>query len=285
MNKIKLMIFTTLCLFVFSSSVLADAKSALTEKASQCNDAYIVYGQMTIASCKEDGKITTKFTNCKKQADSMYKITTGHISEANSYVSQGLVKESDSEYKNLIDKCTQAKDRIDEFKTALDKASTDDYNEDMGTDIESSVTTKDVKDNDYYREYQKQKKGDGYKDPNLTSDFLSICDASKSPKTLGAFKLGGIFITLAKIIAPVILIVMGMIDISKAVPAGKDDAIKKSFNDFLKRTIAAVLIFFTPSIILAIFTFVDGFDNVESAFSPCMDCLLKPSECQGSIGK
>jgi len=112
-------------------------------------------------------------------------------------------------------------------------------------------------------------------------DVFKICDASS--KTLGAFKLGGIFITLAKIIAPIILIIMGMIDVSKAVTIGKDDAIKKSFSSFLKRVVAAVLLFFTPSIVLALFTFVDGFDGVNNAFKPCMDCLLKPSECQGDF--
>ena len=112
-------------------------------------------------------------------------------------------------------------------------------------------------------------------------DVFKICD--KSSKTLGAFKLGGIFITLAKIIVPVIIIVMGMLDVSKAVSEGKDDSIKKSFINFLKRAIAAILVFFIPSIILAIFTFVDGFDNVNSAYKNCIDCLLKPSECQGTL--
>ena len=114
-----------------------------------------------------------------------------------------------------------------------------------------------------------------------SDDFLDIC--SSSSRTLAAFKLGGIFIFIAKIIAPIILIVMGMIDIAKAVPEGKDDAIKKSFSNFLKRVVAAVLIFFTPALVDALFTFVDGWDNTRSEFSGCMDCLLKPGSCNAQI--
>ena len=198
------------------------------------------------------------------------------------YVAQGYLKTSDKEYSNLISKCNEAAKEVENFNKALQRVSTDEYNEDMGTDIKSSVSKKELKDNEYYQEYKKSKNKTGEK-AKQTSDFLEICDASKSPKTLGAFKLGGIFITLAKIIAPVILIVMGMIDISKSVVSSKSDDVKKSMITFLKRTIAAVLIFFTPSIVLALFTFVDGFDDVESAFKPCMDCLIKPSECQGSL--
>ena len=66
---------------------------------------------------------------------------------------------------------------------------------------------------------------------------------------------------------------------SKAVIEGKEDSIKKQGISFLRRAIACVLIFLAPSIILAIFRGIDGWDGVESEYDTCMKCILGSSEC------
>ena len=118
------------------------------------------------------------------------------------------------------------------------------------------------------------------KDPQSA---LKVCDPNtvEGRKIIAGFKFVGIIITIIKIVAPIILIVMGMIDISKAVVDGKDDSVKKSMITFLKRAIAAVLIFISPKILLALFNTITGFDNLENDgdYGYCVQCLLGGESC------
>ncbi|MBR1416315.1 MAG: hypothetical protein IJ572_00665 [Bacilli bacterium] len=77
------------------------------------------------------------------------------------------------------------------------------------------------------------------------SDPVGIfCDNTQS-----LFSLLGVAVTAIKIAIPIILIVFGMLDMGKAVTSGKDDEIKKELKSFLTRAIAAVLVFFVPTIV------------------------------------
>ena len=67
--------------------------------------------------------------------------------------------------------------------------------------------------------------------------------------TAGLWGLLGIAVTAIKVVIPIILIVLGMLDMGKAVTSGKDDEIKKQLKVFLFRAVAAVLVFFIPSIV------------------------------------
>ena len=55
--------------------------------------------------------------------------------------------------------------------------------------------------------------------------------------------------TIIQIAVPILLIIMGSLDLMKAVMAGKEDEIKKAQNTFIKRAIAAVIVFFIPLIV------------------------------------
>ncbi len=115
--------------------------------------------------------------------------------------------------------------------------------------------------------------------PSNKSVFLNFCDVEESPQIVASFRLIGIFITIIKIVAPIIIIVMGMIDLSKAVINDKSDILAKQLTNFLKRSIACLLIFFAPAIILDLFRTVDGWDQTESDFSTCLVCFLGDSSC------
>lgn len=58
----------------------------------------------------------------------------------------------------------------------------------------------------------------------------------------------GIF-NIIKIIVPIILIVMGAIDLTKAVMASDDKEIKAATSKLIKRTIAAVAVFFIVTLV------------------------------------
>lgn len=74
-----------------------------------------------------------------------------------------------------------------------------------------------------------------------------------------------IIVLIIQIAVPVILVIFGMIDLLKAVIAGKEDEIKKNQNVFIKRLIAAALVFF-------IFVIVKLVVNVVADNSNIMDC-------------
>lgn len=83
------------------------------------------------------------------------------------------------------------------------------------------------------------------------------------------------FILVFQIATPILLIVIGMIDLFKAVVAQKDDAMKKAQSVFLKKLLLAVLLFFVIAIaklIVSIFgdtTIINCFDCFMNGASKC----------------
>lgn len=82
-------------------------------------------------------------------------------------------------------------------------------------------------------------------------------------------------VTIIKIVIPIILIVLGLIDLGKATIAQKDDEIKKAQMTFVKRIIAAVLVFFVVAIVQLVFGLLNRSSNDESnAVNSCIDCFI-----------
>ncbi len=69
-------------------------------------------------------------------------------------------------------------------------------------------------------------------------------------------------ILLFQIAIPIILIVMGMVDLGKAVMASKDDEIKKAQMTLVKRAIAAVMVFFVIAIVKLLLGLLPGTEGV-----------------------
>lgn len=78
-------------------------------------------------------------------------------------------------------------------------------------------------------------------------------------------------ILIIKIAVPILLIIFGMLDLGKAVIASKEDEIKKGQQMFIKRAIAAVIVFFVIQIVQIIVRFVSG--NDESVAN-CFNCFI-----------
>ena len=90
-----------------------------------------------------------------------------------------------------------------------------------------------------------------------------------------------IIITVIKIAIPVLLIIFGMIDFLKAVTASKEDEIKKGQQTFIKRLIAAVIVFFVIQIVQLVISFASNSDdNIVS----CFNCFVNNKQCI-DIGK
>lgn len=84
----------------------------------------------------------------------------------------------------------------------------------------------------------------------------------------------GYFLLVFKIVIPIILIILGMIDLGKAVVASDDKAISKSAKSLAIRIVAAVIIFFIPTIVGFIIQIVDT--SLENRYDICADCISNP---------
>lgn len=107
---------------------------------------------------------------------------------------------------------------------------------------------------DYYRTIADL--DDGGADAPLTCDSL-LGDKTDDGKTNDVGKDGVASIAYmineimgyVRIIVPILLIVLGMIDLARAVVAGKEDVMKQAQLTFVKRVIAGVCVFFSPLLI------------------------------------
>ena len=74
--------------------------------------------------------------------------------------------------------------------------------------------------------------------------------ATSTCQTLKPFlDIVGYVVIIVKIVIPILLIVFGMLDVGKSVIASKPDEVNKNLKSFAMRCVAAVLIFFIPSIV------------------------------------
>ena len=99
----------------------------------------------------------------------------------------------------------------------------------------------------------------------------------------GVFTTIGWVFFILKIVVPIILIVMGSIDLAKAVAASKDDEIKKAVGSLVKRAVLGVLIFFIPTILSFVVELIGGddiYDENSGTFGRCTYCMLNPGECR-----
>lgn len=83
-------------------------------------------------------------------------------------------------------------------------------------------------------------------------------------------------ITVIKIVVPIILIIFGMLDLAKSVTASKEDEIKKGQQTFIKRLIAAVIVFFVIQVVQIVVNFASGEDeNIVN----CFNCFVNGKDC------
>lgn len=98
------------------------------------------------------------------------------------------------------------------------------------------------------------------------ADMNTVCD--QIPETIS--NLTSTLFTIVKFAIPLILIIYGMLDFGRAVMAGEEKEIKEKQKLFIKRLIAAVMVFFIFAIVELILGVIVP-DDKESI----MGCLGK----------
>ena len=80
----------------------------------------------------------------------------------------------------------------------------------------------------------------------------------------------GFALRLIQWVVPIILIVLGTIDLVRAVISGKDEDVKKHQTALLKRVIAAIIVFLIPLIVGVLLGFI-GPDEWQSCWNQHQD--------------
>lgn len=109
---------------------------------------------------------------------------------------------------------------------------------------------------DYYAEFKFQGIIDFDAQGNPTcADYDSIFGRKDDPDSLRG--IADTVLSYVRVLVPILIILLGTLDLSKAVIAGKEDNIKKAQTDFIKRVIIGVAIFFVPLLVNLVMDLAD----------------------------
>ncbi len=98
------------------------------------------------------------------------------------------------------------------------------------------------------------------------TDVFDFCN---NPEPLQVLLFVKYFITIVKILVPLLLIFFGSVDLIKAIVANKPDDLNKSIFSIVKKVIAGIIIFFLPTLITIVLNLVN------SDFSMCEENLTQ----------
>lgn len=118
-------------------------------------------------------------------------------------------------------------------------------------------------------------KDSSYKPNNEKDDTDATCGFLGSENSKSVLLLKKVY-GYIKILVPVLIVILSIIDFVKAVATGKDDDMKKGINKFAKRIIVAIIIILVPAII-KILIGVSGISNQYSGVSDSLKtitCIL-----------
>lgn len=104
----------------------------------------------------------------------------------------------------------------------------------------------------------------------------------------GAIRIVGVLIFYVKIVLPLVIIAKSSIDIGKVVMSGNSGDFPKQAKKMGISLVSAIIIFFLPTLINTVFSFINGFEENRSTDAEvCAACLFEPfdSSCETHIKK
>jgi surface polysaccharide O-acyltransferase-like enzyme len=102
-------------------------------------------------------------------------------------------------------------------------------------------------------------------------------------KSASIWQIVGYLFFILKVIIPLIIIILGMIDFAQAVIANDDKTIAEKSIRLIKRIIIGVVIFFIPTLVRVIFFMLPMFNqDMKNDTGNCITCLTSPKDCDTS---
>ena len=115
------------------------------------------------------------------------------------------------------------------------------------------------------------------KDKKPRIDYADLC---KSEGFRTGSKIAGIIILVAKWLAPLILIILGMTDFIKALVSNEDDSLGKATKTFIIRMVIAIIVPFIPGLLYNLTDyFIGDLKDETGELVSCTDCIRKPFSC------
>ena len=96
-------------------------------------------------------------------------------------------------------------------------------------------------------------------------------------------QITSLIVTFIEILVPIILVIMGTIDLVKGVAAQKEDDIKKGQQMFIKRLIVGAIIFFVIVLSKFLISLVADSNEEKDNIVSCIDCFIS-GDCKISYG-
>ncbi len=87
-------------------------------------------------------------------------------------------------------------------------------------------------------------------------------------------QITSIVILIIQVLVPIIIIILGMLDLGKAVVAQKEDEIKKGWQTFFKRLLVGIAVF----LVIVFVKFIIGLVAEDNEIN-CIDCFVN-NNCQ-----
>lgn len=161
------------------------------------------------------------------------------------------------------------------------------YSDHLGLSAEHKLITNssDIPNADDLEEKNKNSTEIKFSPTKLCKD-TNDCDISLTgfcalPTISRTLKFVGLLFSLAKILVPAIIIIMGIVNLIKIITSGKDDEVKKGVKNIATRILIGVVIFLLPGVIKWIFTIADDIvtQDEPSEILNCVYCVLDKDEC------
>jgi len=104
-----------------------------------------------------------------------------------------------------------------------------------------------------------------------------MCSSDNLKKPL---RIIGEVLTIAKIIIPIVIIALGVLDFFKVMTSTKVEDVNKAIRSLFMRIVSGIVIFFVPMLIHFLFTLIDDWNDYSSDYSECTKCLYDPKSCK-----
>ncbi len=105
---------------------------------------------------------------------------------------------------------------------------------------------------------------------------MYLMDIGFCYKTASIWHTIGYAFFIVKIVVPLIIIILGIIDFTKAVISNDEKEVNKTAGKLIKKIVIGIVIFFIPTIVNAIFKMFGEFIDYSSDFNNCLNCITSP---------
>ena len=105
-------------------------------------------------------------------------------------------------------------------------------------------------------------------------NFLNITDLDYCSGLMPVIIILRSVVSVIQFGIPILLIVFGMLDLGKAVIAGKEEEMKKYQGMLIKRFVYAVCVFFVVTIVIYVMDVVDDSGAIDEVNSSWYDCWM-----------